>query len=69
MANKIADHLAKPLLLGLGLDEFSMAPISIPVVKQVIRNLELKKCREIARAALGLPSTEAVKEYLSQFIV
>ncbi len=63
------DPLATPLLLGLGLDEFSMAPTSIPLVKQVIRNLELKKCREIARTALGLPSTEAVKEYLSQFIV
>ena len=63
------DPLATPLLLGLGLDEFSMAPTSIPVVKQVIRNLELKECREIARAALGLPSSEAVKEYLSQFIV
>jgi phosphoenolpyruvate-protein phosphotransferase len=62
------DPLATPFLLGLGLDEFSMAPISIPVVKQVIRNLELKKCREIARTALRLSSTEAVKEYLSQFI-
>lgn len=69
MANKIGDPLATPLLLGLGLDEFSMAPISIPMVKQVIRNLELKPCREITRTALGLPSTEVVKEYPSQFIV
>jgi hypothetical protein len=27
------------------------------------------KYREIARSVLGLPSTEAVKEYLSKFIV
>jgi hypothetical protein len=33
MANKIGDPLATPLLLGLGLDEFSMAPISNPMVK------------------------------------
>ena len=58
------DPLVTPLVIGLGLDEFSMALTSIPVVKQVIRKLELKKCPEIARAALGLPSTEAVKEYL-----
>ncbi|MFC2053976.1 putative PEP-binding protein [Chloroflexota bacterium] len=62
------DPQATPLLLGLGLYEFSMAPTSIPMVKQVIRNLMLKKCREIARAALGLPSTETVKEYLNNLL-
>jgi len=43
--------------------------VGMQVVKQVIRNLGLKRYREIARAALGLPSTAAVMEYLSQFIV
>jgi len=42
----VGDPHATPLLLGLGLDEFSVAPTSIPKVKQVIRNLKLKKCRE-----------------------
>ena len=45
------DPQATPLLLGLGLDEFSVAPTSIPKVKQVIRNLKLKKCREIVWAS------------------
>ena len=64
MANKIADPLATPLLLGLGLDEFSMAPTSIPVVKQVIRRLNKKQCTQIASQALELPSTAEVKDFL-----
>jgi phosphoenolpyruvate-protein phosphotransferase len=58
------DPLATPLLLGLGLDEFSMAPASIPLVKQTLRQLAFQDCKEIASHALTLPTTRAVVEYL-----
>ena len=58
------DPLAAPLLLGLGLDEFSMAAASIPVVKQTIRQLVYRDCQEIAATALKLPTTKTVMEYL-----
>ena len=58
------DPTATPFLLGLGLDEFSMAPTSIPVVKQVIRRLDKKQCIQIASQALELPSTAEVKDFL-----
>ncbi len=58
------DPTATPFLLGLGLDEFSMAPTSIPVVKQVIRRLNKKQCTQIASQALELPSTAEVKDFL-----
>ena len=36
------------LLLGLGLDEFSMAASSIPAVKRIIRSIGLNECRVLA---------------------
>ena len=36
------------LLLGLGLDEFSMTASSIPLVKQIIRCVSTSTCRELA---------------------
>jgi phosphoenolpyruvate-protein kinase (PTS system EI component) len=61
------EPLATPLLLGLGLDEFSMAPVSIPTIKVLIRRLSLTDCRSIAAHALSLPSAKAVGAYLETF--
>jgi phosphotransferase system enzyme I (PtsI) len=36
------------VLLGLGLDEFSMAASSIPLVKHIIRSVSISTCRELA---------------------
>ena len=40
------------LLLGLGLDEFSMAAPSIPFVKRIIREVSISECRELAAELL-----------------
>jgi phosphotransferase system enzyme I (PtsI) len=55
------EPLAIPILLGLGLDEFSMNPPAIPIAKQIVRQLTLEEAREVARDALELDSPEAVK--------
>ncbi|MDY7075670.1 MAG: phosphoenolpyruvate--protein phosphotransferase [Chloroflexota bacterium] len=55
------EPLAVPILLGLGLDEFSMNPPVIPLVKQIIRALTLDEAREIAQSALELDSPDAVR--------
>lgn len=57
--------LAAPLLLGLGLDEFSMAPAAIPRVKHLLRNLSAEQCAAYAERALTLKTTQEVLEYLS----
>ncbi|GHV33242.1 hypothetical protein AGMMS4952_24930 [Spirochaetia bacterium] len=44
---------AAPILLGLGLDEFSMAASAIPPVKRVIRGTTLEDCRALAEKALA----------------
>jgi phosphoenolpyruvate-protein phosphotransferase len=59
------DALAAPLLLGLGLDEFSMSAPSVPVVKKRIRELSTDSCREIALRCLAVGSPEEVHEILA----
>jgi len=55
------EPLAVPLLLGLGLDELSMNPPAIPVVKEVIRGLVLSEARDLACAALELDTPDEVQ--------
>jgi phosphoenolpyruvate-protein phosphotransferase len=58
------DPLAIPLLLGMGLDEFSMTPASIPRAKRIIRNSSKGECQKIVEEVLGLSKTELVKKHL-----
>ncbi|MHB8600757.1 MAG: putative PEP-binding protein [Ktedonobacteraceae bacterium] len=66
-ARFIWKHLATPVLLGLGLDEFSMSARSIPLVKQAIRRYTVAHAREIAQHALSLGDASEVRAYLSSF--
>jgi phosphotransferase system enzyme I (PtsI) len=58
------DRLATPLLLGLGLDEFSMAAGSLPAVKERLRALSYAEAQRIAATALSLPDAAAVRAHL-----
>lgn len=60
------EPLAIPILLGLGLDEFSMNPSAIPLAKQIVRSLTLTQCQELAKEVLTLESAQAVKERVKQ---
>lgn len=51
------------MLLGLGLDEFSMPPQVIPEIKYVIRSISLKDAQEIAEKALGLSTCKEIEEF------
>jgi len=51
------------ILLGLGLDEFSMPPAIIPEVKYIIRSIGMKQAREIARQALSLSTGREVDDF------
>lgn len=58
------DPLAVPLLVGLHLDEFSMAPSSIPTIKGLIRQWTLAACEEVAQQCLQFSLAAEVIEYL-----
>lgn len=51
------------LLLGLGLDEFSMSAGSIPKVKHLIRSVKLSDTQKIAEHALTLPTAKEIEIY------
>ncbi|WP_018248234.1 phosphoenolpyruvate--protein phosphotransferase [Orenia marismortui] len=59
------DKRLTPYLLGIGLDEFSMSGISIPEVKDNIRNMTLEEAKEIAEKALTFSTAKEVEDYLS----
>ncbi len=51
------------ILLGLGLDEFSVPPLAIPEVKYIIRLVTLKQTQEIASEALRLSTGKEIEEF------
>ena len=51
------------ILLGLGLDEFSMPPQVIPELKYLIRSITLSQAKEIAQEALKLSTGGEVEAY------
>jgi phosphotransferase system enzyme I (PtsI) len=50
------DPLLTPLLLGLGVNELSVAPPSVPQIKYLIRRLKLAEVRKLAESALECES-------------
>ncbi len=60
------DALAAPVLLGLGIDELSMAPNSIPEVKARIRQWNYEDAKALAEEVLNLESAEAVRRFLTE---
>ena len=56
------DPEAVPVLLGLGLDEFSMSPACIPHAKEIIRSWALSEAEKLAEKALELDSASAVRD-------
>ena len=63
------DQTAVPLLVGIGLDEFSMSATSVLRTRSLMKKLDTKKMQELAQLALTECATmeevlELEKEYL-----
>jgi len=56
-----ADPMCTLVLLGLGLDELSMEPFFIPVIKQLIRSVSYASAVELAQEVLGLHTIGDIK--------
>ncbi len=62
------DPVLTPLLIGLGIDELSMAPASVPVVKTIIRSITGEQARVLAAQALMAGSAAEVMDHCRKLI-
>ncbi len=62
------DERATLLLLGMGLDEFSMSAISIPRIKKIIRNTNFEDVKVLAEQALAQPTADVLMALIDKFI-
>ncbi|HNN12471.1 MAG TPA: phosphoenolpyruvate--protein phosphotransferase, partial [Anaerolineales bacterium] len=62
------DPLATPLLLGMGLDEFSMSSGSIPFVKRAIRNWSREEASHLVDEALEQEDAQGVINFLKKHV-
>ncbi|WP_249961351.1 phosphoenolpyruvate-protein phosphotransferase PtsI [Histophilus somni] len=63
------DENATLLLLGMGLDEFSMSAISIPRIKKLIRNVNYQDAKLLAEQALQQPTAAGILSLVNDFLV
>ncbi|WP_342472004.1 phosphoenolpyruvate--protein phosphotransferase [Metasolibacillus sp. FSL H7-0170] len=60
------DSIAIPLLLGLGLDEFSMSAPSMLKARKQINQLSQAKMKQLVETALTMQTSEQVKQYVKE---
>ncbi|MET0959878.1 MAG: phosphoenolpyruvate--protein phosphotransferase [Psychrobacillus psychrotolerans] len=60
------DTIAIPLLIGLGLDEFSMSAPSMLKARNQINQLTQVEMKQIAENALSMQTSEQVKQYVKE---
>ena len=61
------DEIAIPLLLGLGLDEFSMSATSILKARRQIKELSQSEMQELANRAINAATSEEVQTLVKQY--
>lgn len=61
------DPLAAPLLVGLGLHEWSMAPSRMRRVKEAVTKLDRASCKALVERVLDMDTAEEVRAELEQF--
>jgi len=60
--------LAIPILLGLGLDEFSMNPPAVPFAKRLIRSISMEHARQVAETAINLKGDQEIRNYVQEAV-
>lgn len=62
-----ADERFIPLLIGLGLDEFSMNPTKMLKARKMIRNLNKEDCKKITEEIMQMETAQEIKQRLTEY--
>ena len=62
------DERATLLLLGMGLDEFSMSAISVPRIKKLIRHVNYQEVKALADEAIQKPTAAEIEQLIQAFL-
>ena len=62
------DHIAIPLLLGLGLDEFSMSATSILSARALMSKMDIEKLKPLAEKALDMSHNDEVMNLVNDYL-
>lgn len=62
------DPLAASILLGMGLDEFSMSASSIPQIKKIIRSLTYDEAKDIAKKVLSMNEPSKIRAMMEEVV-
>jgi len=60
------DPINIPVLMGLGLREFSMNPGSIPVVRQIVRKIDSRETEKLVDEILKMESVSAISDLVKK---
>ena len=60
--------LMVPLLIGLGVDEFSVSPSLVPMVKDVVRKLKFSEAESLAETVLRMESASDIMKQCQQLV-
>jgi phosphoenolpyruvate-protein phosphotransferase (PTS system enzyme I) len=63
-----ADPIYAVVLIGLGLEIFSMNPSSIPIIKNIVRSVRYRDCRRIAEMALQKRTAQEIEEFVIESV-
>ncbi len=62
------DPLATVVLLGLGLDSFSMGPIAIPLIKRIMRSVGVMEAEAFARSLVPMGSAAQIEQAVRRWM-
>lgn len=62
------DYMSAPILVGLGLNAFSVSATSVAKTRRIINNLKLSDCKKLAQEALNLQTCDEVNQLVEKFL-
>ena len=60
------DPVATLILIGLGVDELSTAPVIVPEIRSIIRSTSYSYAKRVVKKALKMQTGSEVRRYLEQ---